>query len=70
MFAPVAHFTLVRLLISLANHFNWDLDQLDVSTAFLYAKLKEPIYMLPPAGFPGADGRIMKLNQCHPPTPQ
>ena len=63
-FAPVAYYTLVRFLIALANELDWDLDQLDVATAFLNTRLKELVYMTPPPEFVRVDGKIMKLLSC------
>jgi hypothetical protein len=39
VFAPVARLEIVRLLIAIANHLNWDFVQLDVKSAFLNGKL-------------------------------
>ena len=36
---------IVRVLLSLATQFDWDLQQFDVKNAFLYGELKEEIYM-------------------------
>ena len=46
-FAPVARLDTFRLLIALAAKFDWDIDQLDVVTAFLNGTLdeKERVYM-------------------------
>ncbi|CAN0487416.1 unnamed protein product [Discosporangium mesarthrocarpum] len=41
----------VRLLLSLAAEYNWDLVHLDVKTAFLQSELKEEIYVWQPRGF-------------------
>ncbi|CAN0505287.1 unnamed protein product, partial [Discosporangium mesarthrocarpum] len=50
-FAPVARMSSVRLLLSLAAEYNWDLVHLDVKTAFLQSELKEEIYVRQPRGF-------------------
>jgi hypothetical protein len=49
-FAPVAKFTTLRTILSLAAQNRWKLRQFDVATAFLYAPLEEEIYMHFPAG--------------------
>ena len=38
-FSPVAKLTSVRLFISLAASYDWDLHQLDIRNAFLYGDL-------------------------------
>lgn len=52
-FAPVARLDTFRLLIALAAKFDWDIDQLDVVTAFLNGTLdeKERVYMEQPEGY-------------------
>ena len=44
-------FTTVRLMLALCAHFDWELKQMDVKTAFLYDDLDKPIYMRQPDGF-------------------
>ncbi|MEM7375830.1 MAG: reverse transcriptase domain-containing protein, partial [Bacteroidota bacterium] len=51
-FAPVVHdITIKLLLIIFQQHPEWTLKYLDVSTAFLYGKLTDPLYMEIPPGF-------------------
>ncbi|PKA48247.1 Retrovirus-related Pol polyprotein from transposon TNT 1-94 [Apostasia shenzhenica] len=50
-FSPVIKITTVRLLLSIVICSNWNVRQLDVSTAFLYGSLKETVYMEQPPGF-------------------
>lgn len=52
LFAPVARFTSLRVLVALAAGNGWRLRQFDVETAFLYADLDEEIYVRPPKEFP------------------
>ncbi|KAG2758739.1 Retrovirus-related Pol polyprotein from transposon TNT 1-94 [Phytophthora cactorum] len=50
-FAPVAKFTSIRILLSLAAKYNLTLHQMDVKTAFLNGLLDEDIYMAQPDGY-------------------
>ncbi|KAL2235828.1 UNVERIFIED_CONTAM: Retrovirus-related Pol polyprotein from transposon TNT 1-94 [Sesamum indicum] len=51
IFSPVVKFTTVRILLALVAHFDWELKQMDVKTAFLHGNLDEQIYMSQPHGF-------------------
>ncbi|RDY10281.1 Copia protein, partial [Mucuna pruriens] len=44
-FAPVAKMNTVRVILSLATNYGWELQQFDVKNAFLHGELEE-IYML------------------------
>jgi hypothetical protein len=57
-FAPVAKGGTIRLLLALAQLLGLHVHQMDVDTAFLYAKLKEEIYMYPPEGIEGIPERV------------
>ena len=60
-YAPVARFTTIRLLCSIAAAKGWELRQFDVETAFLYAPLEEEnLYVVPPDDFRvGSDGQAV-----------
>ena len=49
-FSPVAKLSSVRLFISMAANYGWDLHQLDVKNAFLNGDLLEEVYMEQPPG--------------------
>ena len=49
-FAPVAKFTTIRILLALSCENNWEVEGLDVKTAFLNGTLDETIYMEVPEG--------------------
>ena len=50
-FSPVAKMNSIRLVLSLAASFKWEVHQMDVKSAFLHGGLHEEIYMEQPIGF-------------------
>ena len=50
-FALVVKMNTVRVILSLAANYGWDLQQFDVKNAFLYGELEEEIYMQVPPGY-------------------
>ena len=51
IFSPVAKFTSIRLLLSVATSFYFEIEHMDVKTTFLHRDLEEDIYMKQPEGF-------------------
>ena len=49
--AHVVNFTTMRVMFALCAHFNWELKQMDVKTAFLHGDLDKPMYMKQPHGY-------------------
>ncbi|KAL4016333.1 hypothetical protein IC575_023981 [Cucumis melo] len=64
-FSPVAMLKSIRILLSIAAYFDYEIWQMDVKTAFLNGNLEETIYMQQPEGFiiPGQEQKICKLNR-------
>lgn len=64
-FAPVAKFTSIRALLSLAACHDYEVHQMDVVTAYLNGDIDEEIYMRQPDGFvvPGREHLVCKLNK-------
>jgi len=54
-FSPVVKVTSVRVLLALAAHFDYDADHMDATSAFLYGKIDEELYMRQPEGFTEKD---------------
>ena len=50
-FSPVAMLESIRILLSIAAHYNYKIWQMDVKTAFLNENLEEEINMIQPEGF-------------------
>ena len=42
---------IVRIILSLATYFGWELQQFDVKNAFLHGHLEEEVYLEIPLGF-------------------
>ena len=50
-FAPIAKYTSIRTVISLAAQMGWEIHQMDVKTAFLNGAIEEEVYIEQPEGF-------------------
>ena len=50
-FSPVAILKSIRLLLSIATHYDYEIWQMDVKIAFLNGNLEEESYMMQPEGF-------------------
>ena len=51
VFSLVVKHSSIRTLLSIVAMHNYELEQLDIKTAFLYGELEEDIYMNQPKGF-------------------
>ena len=63
-YAPVARYSSIRLIIALAAHYNWELHQMDVKTAYLNGELDVPIYMQAPEGLELIDQTCPPQHVC------
>lgn len=59
-YAPVAKFTIVRLLLAISVTFGWTMRHIDVKSAYLNGYLKEEIYMRP-TSHQDEEEKIVKL---------
>jgi hypothetical protein len=50
-FAPVARYTSIKSIISIATEIGWRIHQMDVKTAFLNGFIEEEVYIEQPQGF-------------------
>eukprot|EP00253_Pinus_taeda_P034728 PITA_34728 len=63
IFSLVAKVTSIRLLLSIADAFDFEVEQMDVKTTFLHEDLEEEIYMKQPEGF-AVKGVRLSAKQC------
>ena len=63
VFAPVANLESIRIICALAAKYDLELDQLDVSTAYLNGELEEELYMMPPDCVQIAPGYCWRLKR-------
>jgi hypothetical protein len=66
IFAPVARYTSIGIIISLAAVFCWKLHQMDIKTAFLNGEVEQEVYIEQPEGFVIHDKRshVCKLKKA------
>eukprot|EP00253_Pinus_taeda_P027421 PITA_27421 len=50
-FAPIARYSSIRFIISLAAQIGWEIHQMDVKTSFLNGVIEEEVYIKQPKGF-------------------
>ena len=60
-FAPVARMTTLRCLLAASAHRSWDVQQLDISTAFLHGTVENEVYVEQPHGFVEGTNLVCKL---------
>ena len=56
-YAPVVRYSSLRLIISLAANYDWEMHHMDVKSAYLNGDLEEEIYMEQPEGVPRVKGK-------------
>ncbi|GJQ96068.1 retrotransposon protein, putative, ty1-copia subclass [Tanacetum coccineum] len=64
-FSPAADIRAIRILISIAAYYDYEIWQMDIITAFLNGYLDEDIYMVQPEGFvdPNHPRKVCKLQR-------
>ena len=63
-FAPVMKYKSLRIILVISLSCNAHIEQLDVKTAFLNARVKEDIYVSIPEGMNIDDQHVLKLNRA------
>jgi hypothetical protein len=62
-FSATAKMPTVRVVLGNAAEQDWEIEHIDIKSAYLNAPLKETIYMKPPQGVlkPGQEGKVCRL---------
>lgn len=65
-FSPVARYEAIRFLLAHAALENWEIEAMNIKTAFLYGELDEEIYMEQPEGFveKGQENKVCRLRKA------
>ena len=65
-FAPLARYTSIRSIISIAAEMGWKIHQMDVKTAFLNGFIQEEVYIEQPQGFKvhGKESHVCRLKKA------
>lgn len=63
IYAPVVNYTTLRAMFAVATLNDYELDQLDVVTAFLNGKLDENVFLNIPHGFNPKPGHVLRLRR-------
>eukprot|EP00253_Pinus_taeda_P021299 PITA_21299 len=61
-FAPVARYTSIRSVISLAAYLGWEIHQMDIKTTFLNEVIEEEVYIQQPEGFETHEKKNQKMG--------
>ena len=66
VFAPVARWDTIRMILALAACRGWDVYQLDVKSAFLHGELNEAVFIEQPQGYEvkGAEYKVYRLKKA------
>ena len=65
-FSSAAKMPSCRVVLAHTAQEDWEIHQVDVKSAYLYAKLDEVVYMKPPIGYlkEGQEGKVCRLLKC------
>jgi Reverse transcriptase (RNA-dependent DNA polymerase) len=53
----------LRILLTIAAHEDLEVHQIDVVTVYLAGELEEEIYIAPPQGLTGTEGKVCRLRK-------
>jgi hypothetical protein len=63
-FAPVSKYSSTRAVLAVAAAEGWEVQRLDVKTAFLQGRLQEQVYVEQPPGYEDGTGRVCLLYKA------
>jgi len=63
-FSPTLKYDSLRLITALSIHYGFNIEQIDINSAYLNATLDENIYMEPPEGHPDHNKNYWKLEKA------
>lgn len=63
IYSPVARMTTLKVLLSTACVKNWQIEQMDVETAFLNGQIKSEVYIYPPDGYDVQPNKVCLLKK-------
>jgi len=66
LFSPVVRYETAQLLFAVAILEDWDIQNVDIKTAYLYGDLDKEIYIEQPEGFrlPGKENKVWQLHKA------
>lgn len=62
-FAPTVRFNSIRSLVAIAASRAYTIQQADIDKAYLHGDLEEELYIRPPQGAVGMEGKVLKLHK-------
>jgi hypothetical protein len=63
-FSPVIRMGSIRLFLAIAAARNLELCELDIDSTFLYAPIKDDVYIRQPLGFADGTSKVCHLKRC------
>jgi hypothetical protein len=65
-FTPTTNMPTIRTVLAMATQKDWEVQQVDIKSAYLHTEIKEDIYMRAPPGYlkAGEEGKVLKLKRC------
>ena len=63
-YSPVANMNSIQIILAVYAECDYQMEQLDVDTAFLNSVLTDNVYMEVPLGVNNAQGKVCQLNKA------